>query len=591
MQIWRFYIVGFCLLAGMGATAQTYTLEVEWLDVTGQDTLSYPSDTLSRSDWEAELRLLLDNWREDGYWLASVDSLGEKNNRLRAFLWRGPQFEGIRLSVDPIGEAWRDAVRLRDRKQIYPFEEVERLKEQLLTEAENRGFPFARVWVDSVQWDGVEVKGQLRMEPGQAYVYGPMELEGTAKISQEYLEQYLGIRPGATYRGDQVRRVRERLQELPFLSEKQPLQVTFREREATVKVFVERQKASRFDFLLGVLPTENAGPDRRFLITGTLNAELQNAFGLGERLYASFEQLRPGTQDLELAASYPYVLGMPFGVDLGLEQYRRDSTFNNLIFDAGVRYLFAGGNYLRAFWNRTASSLLSIDEAAIVSSRQLPSTLDVNNTTFGLEGQWQNVDYRFNPRRGWMTHGRVGVGVKRVEKNSAITDLSDPAAPEFDFESLYDTLTLQSVQYRAQARIDRYWPIGQSSTVLTRVQGGWISSAQPIYRNEQYRIGGNRLLRGFDEEQLFVDLYAVLTLEYRLLLDRNSNLYAFFDYGYVEDGTQDGIGVDRPFGLGAGLSFQTRAGLFGVSVAVGRQFDNPIDLRNPKVHFGYVNFF
>ena len=54
--------------------------------------------------------------------------------------------------------------------------------------------------------------------------------------------------------------------------------------------------------------------------------EFQNQFGLGERIYASFERLRPQTQRLELAFTYPYILQLPFGVDLKFNQYRRESA-------------------------------------------------------------------------------------------------------------------------------------------------------------------------------------------------------------------------------------------------------------------------
>jgi len=48
---------------------------------------------------------------------------------------------------------------------------------------------------------------------------------------------------------------------------------------------------------------------------------------------------------------------------------------------------------------------------------------------------------------------------------------------------------------------------------------------------------------------------------------------------------------DQPFGFGAGMTFETRAGIFGISYALGRQLNNPIDFRTGKIHFGYVSLF
>jgi hypothetical protein len=49
--------------------------------------------------------------------------------------------------------------------------------------------------------------------------------------------------------------------------------------------------------------------------------------------------------------------------------------------------------------------------------------------------------------------------------------------------------------------------------------------------------------------------------------------------------------TDWPYGFGAGISFETSAGVFGVSLAYGKQLGNPIDFSAPKVHFGYVSLF
>src|SRR5690606_32254253 len=117
-------------------------------------------------------------------------------------------------------------------------------------------------------------------------------------------------------------------------------------------------------------------------------------------------------------------------------------------------------------------------------------------------------------------------------------DLSDPAAPEFDFGSLYDSLALRSFQYRAEVNAAFFVPLLKSQAIKTALQSAFIFADAPVYFNEQYRIGGNRLLRGFDEESVFATNYAVATLEWRLLTGQNSYLFAFGDAAYVQNKTQ-----------------------------------------------------
>ncbi|MFQ5335785.1 MAG: hypothetical protein ACE5DN_06900, partial [Flavobacteriales bacterium] len=65
----------------------------------------------------------------------------------------------------------------------------------------------------------------------------------------------------------------------------------------------------------------------------------------------------------------------------------------------------------------------------------------------------------------------------------------------------------------------------------------------------------------------------------------------FWDGAYYENTSVGNRVFDRPFGFGAGISFETSSGIFSINYALGKQFDNPLLLKTAKVHFGFVNFF
>jgi outer membrane translocation and assembly module TamA len=44
-------------------------------------------------------------------------------------------------------------------------------------------------------------------------------------------------------------------------------------------------------------------------------------------------------------------------------------------------------------------------------------------------------------------------------------------------------------------------------------------------------------------------------------------------------------------GIGLGLAFETKAGIFNISYAVGKQDNSSFSFRAAKIHLGYVNFF
>ncbi len=527
---------------------------------------------------------------------ASIDSLSQKDSLVTAHLFVGKTYEWAALQNGNVEEAFLSQVGFRERlyrKKAFHYKEVLELQESLLTYAENNGYPFATVWLDSVQINQGRIAAQLMMEKGRLVLMDGINVIGDANISDTYLENYLGLKKGNLYSKEKVKKVRARIKELPFVQEKENTTVTFKGNKAVTNLFLVRKKASRFDILVGLLPNSEVevpgGPTvRQFLLTGTIDVDMHNQFGLGEKVMVEFQQLRPETQELRVNFEYPYILNFPFGIDVDFELFKRDTTSLDVTYDFGVQYLFEGGNYVKAFWNNTVSNILTINTTDIRNRQRLPASLDYSNASFGLEYYLQKLDYRLNPRKGWGVKLRGDAGVKKIRKNNSILDIEDPAV---DYTLAYDTLDLKTFQYRIAAELEYYLPMFSRGALKLGLNSGWYISQNPIYQNEQYRIGGNRLLRGFDEKTVFATRYAVGTLEYRLLVSQNSYLYAFADYGYVENVTTTQNDIDQPLGFGAGLTFETKVGLFGFSLALGRQQNNPIDFRNVKTHFGYVSLF
>jgi outer membrane protein assembly factor BamA len=546
-----------------------------------------------------ELEKVIRQLQDNAYLEASIDQLEKSDSIYTAYLKVGNLYEWAYLKNGNVQDAFLSKVGFRERlyqdKPFY-YKDLVKLQESLLVYVENNGYPFASVWLDSLQFEEGKVAAVLMMKKNQLTFFDKINVIGDAKISQTYLQSYLGINEGEPFSKAKVLKIRNRIKELPFLNEKQNATITFAGEKATVNVFLEPRKASRFDFIFGFLPQNNAtiGPNpdiKRFQVTATFEADMHNQFGLGERIFLEFEQLRPETQDLEIQFAYPYIFNLPFGIDTRFNLYKRDTSYLDVISDLGVQYLLEGGNYIKAFWNRSATNILNVNKQVIIQSRKLPSNLDVSNSAFGLEYNLQKLDYRFNPRKGWSMLVRGGAGVKQIKKNNTIIALEDPEDLEFQFESLYDTLNLSTFQYTFSSKIDGYLPVLSNSVIKGGVRLGGIFSEEKIYQNEQFRLGGNRIMRGYDEETIFATRYAVFTLEYRLLLGQNSYLYTFGDYGFIQNKTTTINRVERPLGFGAGITFETGVGIFGFSLALGRLSDNSFDFRNVKTHFGYISYF
>lgn len=534
----------------------------------------------------SEIRGIVSRLRAEAFLEASADSIAFRDSLVYAFLHVGPPYEWARLSDGNVGPLWLGQVGFREknfRNKRFSTREVTRLMDDLLTFAENNGYPFAKVWLDSISAENGVVNAQLFLDQKSYIRLSPLQVSGEADIAVQYLSFYLGLKDGAPYNREKILQAKNRLQELPFVRLKKDPYVTFQNGFATVHLELEKKNASRFDFLIGVLPDKQKRG--KVLITGSLEAEFKNQFGKAEEIYLQFEQLRPQTQQVEVSFAYPYLFKLPFGADITFELYRRDTNFIDIKYETGVKYSFSGNNYLKAFAGKHVSNLLSVDTASIKVSGRLPDTLDISRTTLGLEYALERLDYRYNPRSGFSVRLRAGAGLRDLRRNSLIESAG--------LGELYDALVSRSFQYRIEAQAAYYLPVGQTGAVKAGIQTGILLSDDKLLANEQYRIGGNRLLRGFDEESVFATNFVVSTLEYRLLLDRNGYLYVFGDLGRVDEETVQHIeqSISLPYGFGAGLTFETKAGIFGISLAYGSRKGNPIDFGEPKVHFGFVSLF
>jgi outer membrane protein assembly factor BamA len=557
--------------------------------------IKFPVSAKDSSEMFRQLRGGIKVLQNNAYLEAAFDSLNIDNQIVTTKFHLGNRYEWTQLTRGNLDNYFLNAIGYSDRflsKKPFFYREITDIEEKLLAYAENNGYPFAQVWLDSILIKNGKISAALMLEKGAMFYFDSLRNIGTAKINPRFLYNFLNLKRSDIFNKKQILNVKQRLKELPYLVENQPFTLHFNEAyQAALTLFLNTKKASFWDFLIGVQPTANTDGNRKFSVTFNGKADFQNLLGAGERFYANFENLRPQSPRLNLKISYPYPLSLPFGFDGSFDLYKRDTTYIETQINLGGQYFLGGNDYIKLFWNRYNSRNLLINANEIINTRKLPQTLDIQTNTLGSEFSKSHLDYRFNPRRGWAFQLRGGIGRRAVLKNADILNLKSPIDTAFKFLKLYDTVALRSFQYRFDTKFEYFIPVFKRSTIKLGMTSGLLYTSAPIAQNEQYRIGGNRLLRGFDEESVFTTRHIIATLEYRLLIGRNSYLYAFSDAGYIENVTRTVQNYDTPYGFGAGITFETKVGLFGVSLAVGSQQGNVIDLRNVKTHFGYISIF
>lgn len=544
---------------------------------------------LAKEELDIKLTELIDSLHQAHHLEAGIDSLVESEGLATAYLHKGPQYQDIYITPNVTAISFAQG---RLIAQSYEYKEALALKKELLTEADNNGYPFAEIKFADIIVSKDKVTAKMELILHRKVLINSINIIGDATVSEAFLGPYLGLAVGRPLSKKQVLQANTRLNNLPFVNSKKQPNIIFKDQGADVYIFADDKNASRFDALVGVLPVSDPLLENSVILTATALIDLVNSLDRGERIFFEFRQLRPLTQDVKAQVSYPYFFGLPFGLRSSFELSKQDTSFLDVDYTVGAQYLFGGDNHIEVFFASDISRILDVNEAAVINSRSLPSNLDTRTQYYGVQTQFHNLTNLNNPRKGWLLRNKFMLGVKQIRESSLILDLVDPEDTTFDFAELYEEFENQD-QFIVTLDAARYQPIGKQSAVKIGLNAAAILGKSTVFANERFRVGGNQLLRGFNEQNFFTDRYIVNTLEYRFTLQGNSVLFAFSDLALLQlDKEADTF--NYPWGLGAGINFETGAGILSLSAAVGRDLsiaDDFFDLGRPRIHVGYVNLF
>ncbi|MCF8296760.1 MAG: FtsQ-type POTRA domain-containing protein [Saprospiraceae bacterium] len=577
----RIFILSISLiLLSLSANSQSYKLYLK-NNSSKQNTfiskLNYKKEFTLKNNREKELYKILNSCYESGYIAAGFDSLINDSNNLTAYINPGEKYDLIVLRAGNVDKEILNEINYKEKlfsNRTFKYTEIFKLHTKIIKYCENNGYPFASVKFDSLKISSNSVEASLNLNKGNKITIDSILIKGNSKITPRYIYNFINIKPGEAYNEFDIKQIETKLKELPFVRKIKPTSIVFTEENANIYLFLNKKPASQFDGFIGFLPNNNT--TGKLMVNGDVHLKLLNSFDSGEMIDLNWRKLEKNTQDLKFNFVYPYLFNTPFGIDYKFKLFKKDTTYLTINNNLGIQFLFGGNNYLKIFTNNYKSSL--VNTTAYENATVLPDFADISTTLFGIEYNQSKLDYLYNPRKGFKINLSAAAGNKKINKNDNVN------------QSLYDSLKLKTTQYQFEFDGGIFIPILKTSTILINNKSAYIANSN-LFENELYRIGGLKDLRGFDEESINASLFSIFLLEYRYLFEENSYINIFCNAAYYEKNTTSSFIVDRPFGFGAGLSFQTKAGIFSINYALGKQFNNPIEFKSGKIHFGIVNYF
>ena len=585
------------ILLNLSATAQDkYELNIRAVDKdsTFLNTIGLQNSFASRTTCVEYVNKIPSLLQAKGYITASLDSLSYDSTSAQIVLFMGDIYRWAQLNTDSIDPSLLNAVGWREKNfpgKPMDFNQVEEWQQKILDYLESNGHPFAKIYLDSLQiLDNDKVSALLKVDEGPLYKIDSIRVFGNTKVSSNFLQHYLQISDGTIYNRQKLQLISKKMLELSYVEEEKPSDISMLPTGSVLNLYLKPKRNSQVNILFGLLPNSDQLSNNKLLITGEGNLNLKNALGAGETIGLSFQKLQAKSQRLNLLYQHPYLFNSPVGLDFSFDMYRSDSIYLNVNLQFGANYIISSTKSGKLYIQHFQTIANGISTAYVLQNHQLPPEADVSSFNVGVDYTINTTDYNRNPRRGNEFIISTTIGTKKVKKNNQILELEDPNDPSFNFEKLYDTLKQKAYQFRIRTTAAKYFPIGKQGTVKTAFNAGIFQSPN-IFRNELFQIGGFKLLRGFDEESQYLSQYAIATIEYHYLISQNSYFYTLIDGGWGRNNSQNTDISHNYLSAGLGLAFETKIGIFNLAWAVGRRDDIPFNLRQSKIHFGFINYF
>jgi outer membrane protein assembly factor BamA len=431
------------------------------------------------------------------------------------------------------------------------------IQKKLIAQAENNGYPFAQVRLDSIEIVDSVIDARLILERGSFFIFDSLQLQGNLKIKPSFVAKYVFIKPGEPFSQKRVDNAEFYLKDLTFLKASPP-DIIFAEEKARVIFPLESRKANQADGVIGLI--NNAGSNK-LLITGELNIDLNNLLQSGKKLLLHYRRFNVEAQSIEFNYYHPVLIG-PLDAKIDFSLLRQDTSFLNI-------------NRQGSLFIKNAKTRLGIF-SGLKTSRRLSSNLSKENVSFdyyhyGFTYEWRNLNDFLMPREGSNLFCRFSTGNKAI-----IEELP----PRF-------ALRKKISQFLFDVKFEHYFT-RKHYTFYGSCSSGMMYNINKAYLlGDFYRLGGLKTLRGFNENYFFSSSYIISNLEYRFYTEVNSYIFIFYDQGLLKNQSK----LDFAMGFGPGISFKSNAGIFNFVFALGRSHDQSLRLNLAKIHFGYVSTF
>ena len=388
----------------------------------------------------------------------------------------------------------------------------------------------------------------LQIKEGPLVRLSEIKVSGLQKTKPQIVLREIPLKVNETYHQRKIDQSYHRLRNLGFFYHIQPnmLEAGPTDDSIVFNAKVTEARTGRFIGILGYAPPVE-GSDNVPQLTGVVEFSETNLLGTGRRfnVYWKSGLLR----SLSVGYTEPWIFDRPISLGFSYSQLKQRNQFNDAESEEKSGSI-SGNTRLGDFYrSEVILGYKQIRYDSVFSQDTLPSTLNpIDNTQSTLSdtgtvqehsGSKYSVsfritrdsrDYYLNPTQG--------------RRDSIAVEISHS---DFRLRKLW-------------LDIQQYFQTWENQIIAIEIHGAsaWGINIPPT---ELFYLGGVNSLRGYDEDWFSGPRRANATFEYRFVMGRNSQLFAFLDMGSVTF-------VDKPsefdrlrVGYGIGARLESKGGI------------------------------
>ena len=435
--------------------------------------------------------------------------------------------------------------------------EVQSAINDALSDFQNNGFPFAQARTDTLEYVP-EARFVVTINPGPLIVNGELILHGDSFIHVSTIRNWIRFKKNARFSNRRFSRIPFLSGHLPFAEEFNVPQLEWFGNQAIVHLYLRKRRINSFSGIIGILPQPGGGGA---IVTGNVDGDIANLFRRGISLNFRWMRFAASSQTASIALRAPSLASNGLGLESTFELFRQDSLLNK------QKMEILGTNSNAGLLEFRFGISVSNASGSLAIRDQDVQSIGNNALIFGLRYEPDPLQILKTDRKSFFL--QVAPSIKTIRRNTGNQSL-----PQIE------------VQFRGE--FPAYRPNARFS-LQNAFQGGFLSASE-ITIPDQYRLGGSKSFRGFNENSFFTSQHFLYTVQPMYRIDRSFIGGAFVEAMVYNPDRSSTIFSSVQLAASVGIAAEIEAGnnLIRISLANGFSKSLPFDYQTTKIHFGYV---